>query len=199
MQYLRTRSMNLTLTLTLTPNSFVPSGVRVRVGVRAGEEDRWLTGPGFRGPMRKDRLGRILSPAFTLLELLVVIAVIAVLAALLLPALGKAREQGRATACLSNLRQIAQAGGRAALLSRLAKRRQEKRRQHCDDGNNDEQFKESEGRRENSPKPIFAHWTPETWSREPSIFFTCSYSYSYSYSTGHEGVGSKSKSKSEIH
>jgi len=56
--------------------------------------------------MRKDRLGRILSPAFTLLELLVVIAVIAVLAALLLPALGKAREQGRATACLSNLRQI---------------------------------------------------------------------------------------------
>ena len=96
----------------------------------------------------------------------------------------------------ANLPQIAQAGGRAALLSRLAKRRQEKRRQHCDDGNNDEQFKESEGRRENSPKPIFAHWTPEPWSREPSLFFTCSYSYSYSYSTGHEGVGSKSKSKS---
>ena len=44
--------------------------------------------------------------AFTLVELLVVIAVVAVLAAILLPALSKAKEQGRATACLSNLRQI---------------------------------------------------------------------------------------------
>lgn len=44
--------------------------------------------------------------AFTLVELLVVIAVIAVLAGLLLPTLGHATEQGRATACLSNLKQI---------------------------------------------------------------------------------------------
>jgi len=44
--------------------------------------------------------------AFTLIELLVVIAVIGVLAALLLPVLGKGKEAGRSTACLSNLHQV---------------------------------------------------------------------------------------------
>ena len=44
--------------------------------------------------------------AFTLIELLVVLAVVGMLAALLLPAVQKALESGRSTACLSNLRQI---------------------------------------------------------------------------------------------
>jgi prepilin-type processing-associated H-X9-DG protein/prepilin-type N-terminal cleavage/methylation domain-containing protein len=56
--------------------------------------------------MQTVRLSRRVSPGFTLVELGVVIAIIALLVSLLLPALMRAKEDGRTAVCRSNMRQI---------------------------------------------------------------------------------------------
>jgi prepilin-type N-terminal cleavage/methylation domain-containing protein/prepilin-type processing-associated H-X9-DG protein len=56
--------------------------------------------------MSRNRSKNRRAGGFTLIELLVVIAIIAVLMGILMPALGRVREQAKATVCRSNLKNV---------------------------------------------------------------------------------------------
>ncbi|MDD2709166.1 MAG: prepilin-type N-terminal cleavage/methylation domain-containing protein [Verrucomicrobiae bacterium] len=73
-----------------------------------------MSAPGLRFPGKEGMFvvcvkNNSISGGFTLLELLVVVAIMSILAGLLMPAVGKAREQGRSIRCMNNLKNMGEA------------------------------------------------------------------------------------------
>ena len=71
------------------------------------------------------------TKGFTIIELLVVVSIIALLIGILLPAIGKAREQAKLTQSQSNLRNLAAAHATYSRSSSVVSRPREKRIDPC--------------------------------------------------------------------